>query len=477
VKPNDLAAYNLLHEGTLALSAVEHHGIRIDTEYLDKAILETGKRIDVLTQEVKSDKVYKHWKRAFPNNFNLGSRSQLGHVLYKVLGYPCKEHTEKGNAKVDEAALKALNVPFVDKFLKIEELKKVKTTFLEGIKRETINGYLHPNFDLNTAISYRSNSSKVNFQQIPSRDPEYTKLIRQAFIPRKGRRIVEVDFSGIEVRIAYTLHKDPTMRKYLLDPTTDMHRDTASELFFFPVDFLIKHKDWAKKSVRDWAKNRMVFPQFYGSVYFQCAPPMWEVVADPKSLLPDGSTMLSHMRKHGIEELGDCDPKGKAGAGTFVHHVRKVEDSMWKERWPVYTQWKEKTWREYLKKGEFYSQTGFTFRGLYERNQVLNFGTQSSAFHCLLWSLIQIQKYIKRHRWKTKPIGQIHDSVLADVPEEELQDYLHLVKKVTTKDLLKHWKWIIIPMETESEVTPIEGTWYDKKQWIEEGSIWKEKGK
>ena len=98
-----------------------------------------------------------------------------------------------------------------------------------------------------------------------------------------------------------------------------------------------------------------------------------------------------------------------------------------------------------------------------DKKQCVNYPIQGSAFHCLLWSLIQLQKEIKKRKMKTLIIGQIHDSILADVPTKELRTYCELAKEIMTERLLKHWKWIIVPMEVDCEVAPAGKSWFEKK--------------
>lgn len=63
---------------------------------------------------------------------------------------------------------------------------------------------------------------------------------------------------------------------------------------------------------------------------------------------------------------------------------------------------------------------------------------------------------------KTKLVGQIHDDAVSDTPENELSDYIELAMDVVTRQLKKHWPWIITPMRVEVEVTPVGGSWYEK---------------
>lgn len=473
-------AFRLLLDGTLALAKAEANGIRIDVPRLERTSAEIGAKIKALQEEMRGSKVYDLWRKTYGDRLVPGSREQLAKVLFDVMGHPDPGKTATGRTRADEAALLTVkDEPFVRLFVRCEKLKKLKNTYLEGVGREVVDGYLHCSFDLNTAVSFRSSASLPNFQNIPTRDPEIGEVIRSCFVPRKGRRIVERDFSGIEVKIAACYNKDPVLIRYIKDPTTDMHRDTACDLFF------LKPEQVEKKTTRDWAKNRFVFPQFYGSVYFQCAPHLWEAVEEQHGRAkPSGEfSVKDHLKANGVRGLGDCEPGGDPEPGTFAAHVKKVEDRFWKERFTVYSEWKRRWFNEYLANGGYRTLTGFWIgplnkKGTLGRNDVINYGIQGSAFHVLLWSLIRIQKLIEKRKMRAKIVGQIHDSIIADVPDGEVQDYLEMTRQVTSEDVLKHWDWIIVPLDTEAELTEADGNWYRKKGWVRDRSgLWAEEKK
>lgn len=96
-------------------------------------------------------------------------------------------------------------------------------------------------------------------------------------------------------------------------------------------------------------------------------------------------------------------------------------------------------------------------------------------FHCLLWSLIQLQKWLNKYKMKSLIVGQIHDCLLLDVPIDEIQDVLHTAKDIMTTRLRKAWDWLIVPMGVEVDVTPEGGSWADKALWVEENGEWKPK--
>lgn len=479
-----LSSYRLLHRGVEELSRVEANGIRVDTKYLDKAIRDVGARMVAIEAGLKRDKFWRvTWRKVFGPKAKITSLEQLGHLVFDRLGHPVLERTETGRPKTDEAAFEHVDIPFVHEHVRLRKLTKLRNTYLKGIKREVRKGLLHPVFSLHLTETYRSSSDTPNFQNLPIRNKEMGEIVRRCFVARKGRHLVEVDFSGIEVRVAACYNHDPVLIKYIKDPSTDMHRDTAAELFLITLDFLKEHKDWAKKTVRDWSKNRFVFPQFYGSVYFQCAPHIWKALnekdKDGKFLykLPDGTPVIQHLRKKGIKELGRCDPKSPPKKGTFEYHVKQVEDSFWNKRFKVYTAWKKRVWWDYRDRGGFRTHTGFWIEGVYRRNQVLNYPIQGSAFHCLLQSLVWLQEEIRRRGMKTLIVGQIHDSIIADVPPDEIQAYLTLARRVMTEQLPKRWKWINVPLEVEADVAPVGKSWFHKEEWVKnDDGRWGPKG-
>jgi len=457
MEPINNKGYKLLHQGCLALSQVEMNGMKIDVDYTQRAIQATAKRIDKLEDELKKDEVFKTWRKRYGSRLNINSREQLGEVLFNILKYPCPERTKTGRPKTDEAILERVDIGFVAKFLKVMKLKKAKSTYLEGILRETTDGFLHPFFHLNMARTFRSSSSDPNFQNIPVRDPIIKKLVRRMFIARPNHRIVEVDYNGAEICCAACYHKDPVMIKYIKDDTKDLHRDMAMQCYKLKLSQV-------NKEIRYCGKNMFVFPQFYGDYYLMNAKSLWEAMVRLKLKTNDGTPLIKHIKAKGIKGLGSLYPKDKPKAGTFVKHLQEVENDFWGRRFKVYNEWKKEWYDEYLENGYFETLTGFRIEAVMRRNQVINTPVQGSAFHWLLWSLIEINKVLRKHKMKSLIIGQIHDSIVSDVHKKEVKNYLEIVQQVMTQDIRKHWKWIIVPLAIEAEVAPIGGSWYEKKE-------------
>lgn len=460
IKPAKPVAYRLLHDGCIALAQVEANGLKVDVDYLEKTIKDTDRRIAVGTERLKASSVYTIWRKEFGSKATLGSREQLAHVVFDVMGYKCPSYTTSGRPKADEESFVDVDEPFVRNYIKLEKLKKVRTTYLGGIRRELTDGFIHPVYNLHIARTYRGSSDSPNFQNFPIRDPATGKLIRSCFIPREEDRVlVEIDFSGIEVRIAACYHKDPTMLSYIKDPTKDMHRDMAAECF-------LCKPEQVSKNMRYCAKNMYVFPEFYGSYYMQCAPNLWAAM-EAMDLTIEDESVREYLRTRGITSLGSLNPKDPARPGTYIHHMKKVEDHFWNERFARYAKWKKKWYSDYQHNGGFDTLTGFRIEGLFSRNDVINYPIQGSAFHCLLWSLIQLNNELSLQQMRAVIVGQIHDSIVADVPLNELQYFIALAKEIMTERLLDHWKWINVPIDVEVEAAPVGASWHEKTLYQE----------
>lgn len=178
-----------------------------------------------------------------------------------------------------------------------------------------------------------------------------------------------------------------------------------------------------------------------------------------------GIPLKTHLRNHGITKLGTFDPDSDPEPGTFMRHVKAVEKDFWGRRFCQYANWKRSIYEEYCQKGEITTLTGFRLTAIMNTKQVSNYGPQGDAFHCLLWCLVRLQKLMRKYHFRGKITGQIHDSILSDIPSSELKDYAEISEKVMSQDLPKHYKWICVPFESELEAAPPGENWLNKKPY------------
>ena len=426
-------AKRLFLEGSIVLAEIEATGIRVDTEYLARAMQDTQERIRDLEASLRKDEVFSLWRRKYGSEANLGSSAQLGEILFGVMKIPCTSWTAGDSSKrtfpSKEEALRAgcvgtrpqttdeelakVDLPFVKEYGRLAK-QRLRLARLEGVERETIDGYIHPIYNLTGAgrddkggaSSFRSSSQFPNAQNFDKRNPEAAELVRSCFIPLDECLFVEVDFKGAEVSLAAVATLDPVLIDYVNDKTKDMHRDLACQLYKLK-------KNEVSKDTRYGAKNGFTFAEFYGSYYAQCAPILWEFL-EKLSLkrATDGIPLKQHLAEKGITELGPCNKEGRPVPGTFEYHVKEVEEDFWGRRFKVYAEWKKRRWIEYQQEGSFSLLTGFRCVGVYRKNQVINTPIQGAAFHCLLKCLIILHKWLKKYKMKSRICGQVHDSMI-----------------------------------------------------------------
>ena len=459
ITANTSEAYNLLHNGTLALARAERQGMRVDMEYIKKHKAIISKEINDLDYEFKQTNFFEQWDASTPKDININSSVQLRDFLYTVQGRKPPKFTDKGFGSVDEESLAALNISELDALLRMRKLKKLRDTYLDQYSREQVNGVIHPFYNLNLVKTYRSSCDRPNLQNVPKREEEAMKLIRGALYPREGHQLLEVDYSGLEVRISACYHKDPKMISYIKNPKTDMHRDMMEEIFMLKYDGSDE-----QEYLRAATKNGFVFPQFYGDYYINCANYMavkWGhlpngVFKDDTGVHVDagGTTLGRHLRSKGIKSIK-----------TFENHLEEIQNAFWDERFPVYALWKKKWWTLYKRRGYVDMFTGFRCQGLMSRNDATNYPIQGAAFHCLLWSFIELERILRHRGFKTKLIIQIHDAILLDVHPDELGEVADIVHAVTTEQLPKAWSWIIVPLEVKAELCPVDGSWAEKEKF------------
>jgi DNA polymerase I-like protein with 3'-5' exonuclease and polymerase domains len=238
--------------------------------------------------------------------------------------------------------------------------------------------------------------------------------------------------------------EDPNLIRYVSDKTTDMHRDQAMRLFKLPEEQITK-------PIRYAGKNQFVFPEFYGSYFVQCAKPLWRTAHQQKTA--EGQLLIEHLKSVGLGSYR-----------RFEMHVEKEERIFWKEKFKVYNRWKERTWKKYQRDGYIDLITGFRCSGLMSKNDVSNYPNQGPAFHCLLWSLIQLSQRSLEEQWESFIVGQIHDDMVWCFEPEELGTIKAPIRKVMTVDIRDHWPWIIVPLDIELEISETNGNWYEQKK-------------
>jgi DNA polymerase-1 len=224
------------------LATMEQTGVYIDSQKLGQQSQDLAKRIMELEHQVHE---------LAGENFNLGSTKQLQHILFEKLALPVKKKTPKGAPSTSEEVLQelALEYELPALIMQFRGLIKLKNTYTDKLPR-MINhrtNRVHTSYHQAVTATGRLSSSDPNLQNIPIRTPE-GRLVRQAFVARRGYKIVAADYSQIELRIMAHLSKDTG----LLDAFSkglDVHKATAAEVFGESLDAVTDNQRRSAKAI------------------------------------------------------------------------------------------------------------------------------------------------------------------------------------------------------------------------------------
>jgi DNA polymerase-1 len=231
--PEYAYAQKLLDDIELALipvlADIETAGIRLDSKMLERLSLETAKELETLTKQILD---------AAGQEFNINSPAQLQEILFGKLGLPDKDirKTKTGYSTAASELEKLHDAhPIVRYVLEYRELSKLKNTYLDALPKLVDRGSrLHTSFNQTVAGTGRLSSTDPNLQNIPIRTERGAK-IRKAFVSEPGMKLVSLDYSQIELRVAAAISDDPVMRE-AFKSGEDIHTATASKIFKIPLD-------------------------------------------------------------------------------------------------------------------------------------------------------------------------------------------------------------------------------------------------
>jgi len=439
------------------LGHMECVGMPMCPDALDQSDLEISQEIRKQEAFLREQPIYAAQRRRYGKATGIGKREQLADILYNEMKLPGATRSKKtGKYVLDDNALDALDyLPYIKTFRTLSKLHKIKGTYIDGLRRESVDGRVRGFLQLHNVKSFRSSSDSPNMTNLPSRGM-LAKFIKRCVKPKPGHFIVEIDYSALEVHIAACYHKDPTMMEYL-ESGYDMHSDMSKECFLYDDAWKVANEK-QHKLIRNMTKGTFTFAAFYGSTYKSIALGLWRNA--------NKLGLIDHLASKGIAKLGMefDDEEGKwvemHSKDAFISHIRAVDKDFWKRRFPVYDAWKDSWYNAYQRNGYFNTLTGFAWWGVEQKNFVINAPVQGSAAHCLLQSIIDIGKEIVCRNMRTELFLEVHDSLLAEVPENELDDYVAMARDIMTTKLRQKWKWLNLDLKVEVEYSDI--SWADK---------------
>ncbi len=368
--------YQLEMDSSEALYRVERNGVLIDAPLLAVQSDELGKRIMALEQEA-------HALAGQP--FNLGSPKQIGEVFFTKLGLPVLKKTASGAPSTDEEVLEKLaeDFPLPAKILEHRGLSKLKGTYTDklGQLAHPRSGRVHTHYAQAVAVTGRLSSNDPNLQNIPIRTPE-GRRVREAFIAPAGSVIASADYSQIELRIMAHISGDASLLRAFTDGV-DVHRATAAEVFGgTPEQVSSEQRRYAKV---------INFGLIYGMSSFGLA----------RNLGIDTTAAKNYITRYferypGVKRYMD-ETRASAKAKGYVETVFGR--------------------RLYLP--EINSPNG-PRRGGAER-QAINAPMQGTAADLIKLSMVKVQNVLDAEGRATKMIMQVHDELVFEVPEAEVE--------------------------------------------------------
>lgn len=368
--------YEKIEIPTLAvLQKVERNGVLIDSERLLKQSSELG---------IKMDELERNAYQVAEQTFNLNSPKQLAEILFDKLHLPMIKKTPSGAPSTSEDVLEklALDYPLPKIILDYRGMSKLKSTYTDKLPR-MINpetGRVHTNYAQAVAVTGRLASSDPNLQNIPVKTEE-GRRIREAFIAPTGSYIVSADYSQIELRIMAHLSEDPGLLKAFHNGL-DVHRATASELFdITPIEVSPEQRRYAKV---------INFGLIYGMSAFGVASNLGISRTDAKNY---------------IDRYFQRYP----GVAQYMDDIRRLA----REQGYVETVFGRRLWLP-----EINSPNG-PRRQAAER-AAINAPMQGTAADIIKLSMIEVENWIENERLESKLIMQVHDELIMEVPEKEL---------------------------------------------------------
>ena len=386
------------------LAGMEMDGVGLDVKFLEKMSQELEERMAELEHEV--------YERV-GTSFNLNSTQQLSEALFEKLGLTPPEGTRKtasGHYSTAAGVLEELRSqsPVVERVLEHRELAKLKSTYLDALPAQVnpVTGRVHTSYQQTGSVTGRLASSDPNLQNIPIRT-EVGRKVRQAFIAAPGNLLLGVDYSQVELRIVAHMADDKAMiDAFLADQ--DIHATTAAAVYDVPLDAV------------DSAQRRHAKAINFGLIY---------------GMSPFGLTRSTDLTLAEAENFVSAYFRRFPGVRQFLDQLRRQAQEM-----------------EYVEtllgRRRYFPGLGTQSNQLVRNRQLreaINAPIQGTAADIMKVAMLDVAEALKSSGLKAKMLLQVHDELVLECPEAELNETTQLVMdKMSNAYALK------VPLKTEA---------------------------
>ena len=396
---------------SLVLADMELTGIRVDKKYLLNLKEELETKMKLMQEEI--------YKLA-DGKFNILSPKQLGEVLFDKLKieYPKKRKKDDTSYSTSKDILDKIKDKneIVEKVLEYRNLSKLYANYCVGLLDEIReDGKIHTIFNSCLTRTGRLSSSKPNLQNIPIRS-DYSKLVRKAFIPEDNSILMSSDYSQIELRVFAHMADAKNLQEAFIEDK-DIHAKTASDIFKVPIEQVDKKMRRIAKTVN--------FGILYGISSFGLSEDLKIDVASAKEFLNNYLNTYQGIKEYMEKEKEEAYQKGYVT--TIMNRRRKIDE---------------------LK------SSNYMVRSSGER-MALNTPIQGSAADILKKAMVELYRAMQEKKLKSKILIQVHDELVFNIYNDELEIMKELVKEEMEK-VVK----LSVPLKVDIETG---NDWYEAK--------------
>ena len=403
---------NLFYDIEMPLSRVlgdmEFNGVNLNRDALTQMKDEMKVKIELIEKDIYN---YAGCE------FNISSPMQLGEILFEKLDLPHGKKTKTGySTSVDVLNKLKDKHPIIDLILEYRMLTKLYTTYVEGLLNyEMKDSKIHTIYTQTLTKTGRLSSIEPNLQNIPIRY-EYGKLIRKAFVPSEKSKILSADYSQIELRIlAHVANVESLISAFKND--IDIHTKTASDLFKVDESLVTSNMRRIAKAVN--------FGIVYGISSYGLAENLNIDVKEAKEFIDNYFSVYPGIKDYMDETIKKAYETGYVK--TLFNRKRVIDEL---------------------------NNKLYLIRQQGERI-ALNTPIQGTSADILKIAMIKIDKEFKEKNLKTKMILQVHDELVFDVYDDEMET----VKKIITENMENDYK-LNVPLKVD---VSIGNDWYQAK--------------
>jgi len=371
------------------LIRMERNGVALDTDLLREMSHHLGERVLKLEAEIYN---------SVGHRFNVNSPQQLSSVLFQELKLPPARKTKSGYSTGAEVLEELRGThPIIEFILDYRQLAKLKSTYVDALPG-LINpktGRIHTSFNQTRTATGRLSSSEPNLQNIPVRG-EFGKQVRQAFIAPSGSYFVAGDYSQIDLRALAHLSQDPSLLN-AFHRDEDIHAATAAQLFGIDASQITPDMRRLAKTVN--------FGVIYG------------------------------MSDYGLEQATELS---REEATQFI--------ATYFAKYPGVKQYLESTKEQARERGyvqtllgrrRFIPEVNSSNRQVREaaERMAINMPVQGTSADIIKVAMINLDREMEKGRLKSKMLLQVHDELILEVPQEELEEMEKLVPRIMSSAL------------------------------------------